>query len=89
MLFCTLVAEGCWGRQGCCPHTAEFALPVLGQDKVWGRETAVGLQIQVPALTVLQVGAHKPAATEFRVTPAAEGESSLQSSCRDKTLLLP
>lgn len=33
MLFRTLVAEGCWGRQGCCPQSAEFAFPVLGQDK--------------------------------------------------------
>lgn len=44
--FCTLVAEGCWGRKGCCPHTADFALPVLGQDKVSGRGTGVGLHTQ-------------------------------------------
>lgn len=49
----------------------------------------VGATHSVSALTVLQVGAHKPAAAECRVTPAAEGESSLQPSCRNKTLLLP
>lgn len=48
-----------------------------------------GAACSVPALMVLQVEVPKPAAAECRATPAAEGESSLQPSCRDKTLLLP
>lgn len=93
--FCTLLTEGCWSRRGCCPDTAaaEFVLPVSGrwvEVSDWAAQrNSSGAARSVPALLVLQVGAHKPAAAERRVTPAAEGESSLQPSCRDKTLLLP